>query len=147
MFGLVCDRAQSNQNFFDRKCGKNQFWFDHPLLSSKKVFCLFDYVHLLKNVRNSLINRGQNQFYDWDSQTEKKMAKWSDLADVYEKEKGSVLKRCPLKESVINPSSFERQRLDLVKAIIHEQTIAALLEDGFMATAEYLAIWKGTYFQ
>ena len=69
---ILCDNNRVNQSFFKK--------FDciTPWCIKDNTFLLFDYVHILKSIRNNwLTERTQElRFFDND---ESKVAKWSDL--------------------------------------------------------------------
>ena len=73
-------------------------------------------------------------------------ARWSDVVEVYEKEKKSALRRTRLTAVALNPSAFEKQKVSLVLKVFDDKTIAALIQDGYHDTACFISyivkLWK-----
>ena len=73
-------------------------------------------------------------------------ASWSDIIDLYEKEKLSSIRRTRLSPSALNPSSFERQKVSLTLQVFDDKTVAALVQDRKHDTAAFiyhiLRMWK-----
>ena len=73
---IICDGNRTNQSFFTK------FNRVSPWLTSENIFLLFDYVHLMKSVRNNWITEKVGELEFWVEQ-EKKVAKWDDLKRLY----------------------------------------------------------------
>ena len=81
LVAIICDGNRVNQSFFKK--------FDcvEPWRTRDNIFLLFDFVHLIKNIRNNWITEAmQELFYTVDDV--KRVAKWSDLKHLYELESG-----------------------------------------------------------
>ena len=58
--GVVTDNHSSNVNAFSKLAtmfnSDSELYIQHPLNSSKKIYLFFDTVHIMKNIRNNLLN-------------------------------------------------------------------------------------------
>ena len=145
---ILCDANRTNQAFFksfDTVPGK-------PWLTIDGRYLLFDFVHLLKNIRNNWLTEksGELIFYDGDTQ---KVAKWSHLCELFKAESGSLLKLSKLNETAVFPKPVERQNVSTCLKVFSEETVNALLnhsqtknEPGCEETAQFinkvLTWWK-----
>ena len=145
---VVCDANRTNQAFFKS--------FDtipkKPWLTVDGTFLLFDFVHLLKNIRNNWLTEktGELLFYVGDTQ---KVAKWSHLRELFKGESESLLKLSKLNETAVFPKPVERQNVSTCLKIFSDETVNALLNHSCMKdvpgredTAEFinmvLSWWK-----
>lgn len=135
--GIVCDDHSSNVSAYKKllalfASSPNDLFIT---LNGKKIYLFFDTVHLIKNVRNNLINRIRflfpefsfNEFYD-----EVKMiageVSWHLLHQVYEKDLNlqAHLRSAPkLSASVLHPGNC-KQSVPVALAIFDPTTIAAI---------------------
>jgi hypothetical protein len=67
---IICDGNRVNQNF--------ETYSDKPWRTKDNIFLLFDYVHLLKNIRNNWITEKSQELVYFDD-GKQKVAKWNDL--------------------------------------------------------------------
>ena len=111
----------------------------HPCDNSRVLFLTFDFVHILKSIRNNWLNLKSDaksfifsNFEDIRSDSSSFplrlcSASFQDIRTLYNSEKESLAKlatRLTLKSCY--PSSLECQNVKLVLKVIHESTIAAL---------------------
>ena len=82
---IVCDGNRVNQSLF------KQFETIKPWRTCDDLFLLSDYVHILKNIRNNWITEKTKELkYEIDGET--KVAKWSDLEQLYKLECNKTVK-------------------------------------------------------
>ena len=119
---IVCDGNRINQAFFKL----------YPTISSKPwitkdgLHLLFDYVHLLKNIRNLWLTEkmGELEFYD---KGVKRVAKWTYLKQLHQLESQSLVTLSDLNEVAVAPKPVERQRVSTCLRVFSEKTHGALL--------------------
>jgi hypothetical protein len=124
-----------NRNAFTAICqGKLEPHIAHPNAADKKLFFLFDTVHLLKCIRNNWVGQLNNShtFVCPGIVGHAKMfAKFDDIRDLYHSERNSVIKLAPsLTYKALYPNSIERQNVQLALKIFDEKTAVALIEYG-----------------
>ena len=131
---LISDNNRINGNTFAALAGdKLVSLIDHPLDSNRKLFFLFDGVHLMKCVRNNWINQkdgAQTLTYpDFDSENTTVMRKacFAAVKQLYDSEKACTVKLAPsLSQKALNPSSTERQSVHLMLRIFNDKVVSAL---------------------
>ena len=131
---LISDNNRINGNTFAALAGdKLVSHIDHPLDSNRKLFFLFDSVHLMKCVRNNWINQkdgAQTLTYpDFDSENTNVMRKacFAAVKQLYDSEKACTVKLAPsLSQKALNPSSTERQSVHLMLRIFNDKVVSAL---------------------
>jgi hypothetical protein len=116
---IICDGNRVNQSFFKK--------FDtiNPWRTRDNIFLLFDFVHLLKNIRNNWITETSKEI-EFCVDGETKIAKWSDLETLHEKEKGKLVKLSKLTEVSVFPQPIERQKVSTCLKVFCDETYAAL---------------------
>jgi hypothetical protein len=139
-FSVVCiisDNNRVNRNVFADMCGgKLKPYIEHPLSSGRRLFFLFDSVHLLKCIRNNWL--GQNDcentflFPIATSGSSVCQASFSHVRQLYNSEVDSVVKLAPgLTRKALYPSNLERQNVQLALKVFDEKVLVAL--DHFAA--------------
>ena len=112
----------------------------HPTCPWRKLYLLFDFVHIIKSIRNNWLN-----LKDYDlsftypdmqlfsslpisnSTTELNTAKFNDIRVLYKIEQHSTIKQAHrLSSKVCWPTSLERQNVNLALRIFNDSTCAAL---------------------
>ena len=127
---------------------KQTFKIAHPCRRGRTLHLLFDSVHLFKSIRNNWLTEKMQKlnFKPPSSDSAPVTADWKDLVNLNHKEIENHIKRTPLSHRALFPSSFDKQKVNLVNAIFHEKTVAALAEDGKSDTACFvyhvLRLWK-----
>ena len=138
---VMSDNHASNRTFHtllkEDYESSEAFCINHPVEANKILYLLFDPVHILKCIRNNWITLPSQmiQFCPPGENTTVS-ARWSDVVEVYEKEKKSALRRTRLTAVALNPSAFEKQKVSLVLKVFDDKTIAALIQDGYHAVAD-----------
>ena len=104
---IVCDGNRVNQSLF------KQFETIKPWRTCEDLFLLFDYVHILKNIRSNWITEKKTKKLKYEIDGETKVAKWSDLEQLYKLEckKKKTLKLSKLIEVAVYPNPVERQKV------------------------------------
>lgn len=92
---------------------------------------MFDFVHLLKNIRNCWLTEKTGELMFYDNGVEK-IAKWQHLVTLYRLESNSLIKLSDLTETAVAPKPIERQKVSTCLRVFSEKTIHALLShSGF----------------
>ena len=97
-----------------------------PWLSKNSdIFLLFDYVHVVKCLRNNwLTEKTKKLQYTFNGVTQ--VAKWSDLVELKEAESNFLLKLSKLNDVAVSSKPIERQSVSICLRIFCDETIAAL---------------------
>lgn len=130
VIGLITDGLRGNQLFMQMLNGYNDTvpWVvPHPLVSNSPLFIINDSVHILKNIRNNWVTE-KNKFLSLDGG--ETVGKWSDIENMYHKDKDSVLKLTPLTNAAVYPTPIQRQNVSLALKVFNNKTIAALEQFG-----------------
>ena len=119
--------------------GKLDAKVPHPCDINRNLFLTFDFVHILKSVRNNWLNQqSDGKLFSYpdlncisiDQCTYPLKichASFRDIRMLYNSERDSLAKRAPrLTAKSCYPSSLERQNVKLVLKVVHESTIAGL---------------------
>lgn len=94
----------------------------HPLDYRRVWFLLYDTVHLLKCIRNNWITEKTKRF----QLAGQSVASFSDVVQLYNDEKDSILKTSPLTNSSVKPSKLQLQNVQHVLNVFNEKVVAAL---------------------
>ena len=87
-------------------------------------FLLYDYVHLLKCIRNNWLTEKLGELkYTWNGK--EMVARWGDLVKLYELESNSLVQLSRLNYVAVHPKPVERQRVSTCLRVFSEETIAA----------------------
>lgn len=109
VLGVVSDGLSTNVTLFERLTGGTGVSFENPCIPGRRIFTMFDWVHLFKNIRNCFANNQILHYFDWDDPGVKKHAKWSDIESLYHLEKNQTIRLAPkLTHAAIYPSNFVR---------------------------------------
>ena len=123
---IIVDGNRVNQKFF-KKFAKIQGkpWLARLENINKSVYLFYDYVHVLKCVRNNWITETNGELmFEWNG--EKLIAKWNVLRHLYFMESSSLIKLSKLTEKSVFPKPIERQNVNLCLNVFSYETIAAL---------------------
>lgn len=122
---IICDGSQVNRSFFKL--------FDtipkKPWLTKEKnIFLLFDYVHLLKCIRNNWLTEKCGVIAYLDENNHQQMARWSDLKSLLQVEESNTLtvKQSMLDYTAVHPKPIERQSVKTCLKVFCDETITAL---------------------
>lgn len=103
----------------------------HPLDSSRKLFFMFDTVHMLKSIRNNWeTKRNVNKtlhFPDMTNHSVMLSAQYKHMELLYEKEKNSLVKYGhTLSSKVLYPSSIQKQNVKIALRLFNDNNAVAL---------------------
>ena len=111
----------------------------HPCDINRSLFLTFDFVHILKTIRNDWLNQSSDNKLSsspdficisidkCDYPLKTSHASFRDIGMLYNSERDSLAKLAPrLTMKSCYPSILERQNVKLVLKVVHESTIAAL---------------------
>jgi len=129
---LISDNNRINRNVFTSLCGGVLYPFTvHPLDSSRKLFFMFDSVHLLKSIRNNWINQIDQTFCFPAASGSLVKASFAHLKQLYDSEKSAIVKLAPsLSFTSLHPNNTQRQNVKLALQVFDEKNVAALTEFG-----------------
>ena len=135
MRAIVTDNHSANVafNLLLKKFPSEELYFKHPN-NSTNTYLFFDNVHLLKNVRNNLLNCHKFVFPSFSFQikdrvvasSENRYVSWIDLQTVYKEDAklmANLWKAPKLSFEALHPER-NKQNVNLAAAIFHETTIA-----------------------
>ncbi len=136
--GVVADDHSTNVNAFDRirtqfKSTSSEFVMN-PYTINLKTYLFYDNVHLIKNIRNNLLNGKKFVFpaFKFENGNIKVdcpagYVTWGDLHKIYDKDselKANLRKAPKLTYSSLHPGN-KKQSVPLALSIFHESTVAA----------------------
>ena len=104
---IICDGNRNNQALFKRLATDPQ----KPWETENGVFLLYDFVHILKNIRNNWLTEATGELTFEDDDGLKKTAKWQHLLELYKLEAESLVKLSDLDEVAVSPKPIERQKV------------------------------------
>ncbi|XP_065651124.1 uncharacterized protein LOC136079317 [Hydra vulgaris] len=152
---IVCDNHSANVSCFKKiLCASNQqaegLFFIYNL---KKIYLCFDVAHLIKNIRNNLLNCKRFLFPDFNFNGFKDPLivcggeiKWSTFHNIYEKDltlDAGLLKAPKITMKVLHPGNF-KQNVSLALAIFDETTSAAIHSyfPDLKSSADFLTLFN-----
>ena len=149
---ISTDNYPLNVNLFKlfSSNGKLETNVPHPFDSSRILFLTFDFVHLLKSIRNNWLNqKDYDKTFHFPNLVNFKAdytdyplkfgsASFQDVSQLYNSERASLAKLAPhLTMKACFPSSIERQNVKLVLKVVNELTISALTIQNGLRTPEF----------
>ena len=118
---IIADGHKTNQ-----KCFKNLGTIKNkPWLLNEETFLLYDFVHVMKCVRNNWITEKSGEL-EYEFEGKKQVAKWSDLKLLYDVECESLLKLSKLSYVSVYPKPIERQSVETCLKVFCDETVVAL---------------------
>ena len=127
MSSIITDGNRTNQKFFKLFDTVD----DKPWLTKDGIFLLFDYVHILKCIRNNWLTELSGEL-DFQDGGETYTAKWKDLTDLYTHEKDArkstsgVRSLSALNDVAVAPKPVERQKVSTCLRVFSDETLTAL---------------------
>nr|XP_047141281.1 uncharacterized protein LOC124816223 [Hydra vulgaris] len=119
---LACDGNRTNQAFLK----KFDSFPEKPWLTTNGTYLLFDFVHLIKNIRNNWLTEKKGELIFYENGVEK-TACWSHLIKLFEADSNCLMKLSDLNEVSVRPSHIERQSVSTCLKVFSEKTYSALL--------------------
>ena len=138
---VVTDNHSANVNAFSLLVimfnSESNLYIEHPQYHGKKTYLFYDTVHLLKNIRNNLLNGKKFVFPEFMHNNNLYInihcpagyIRWGNLYNIYDNDKelkGNLRKAPKLSYQALHLGS-NKQNVPLALAIIHESTIAAAM--------------------
>ena len=126
VIAIIADGHRTNQKCFASLSASSGNGHGVPWLNTQSnIYLLFDYVHVVKCIRNKwLTEKTQQLEYAFNGNTQ--IAKWSDLKNLQQAESDSLVKLSKLTEVAISPKPIERQSVQTCLRVFCDDTIAAL---------------------
>ena len=119
---LVGDNAKVNVKLFKllkRRTDEEEIVVTHPVDQSRKLFLSFDYTHILKNIRNQMIDRPLK----WNGNH----INFSLITLLFQKTIDGGLALCRfLTRRHVDPKNFERMKVNYARDIFRPEVDAAL---------------------
>ena len=137
---VVTDNHSTNVRAFAKLREKYNATSDHSIIHpknhDKNIYLFYDNVHLLKNIRNNLLNNKKFVFPAFDFcigshhvSSADGYISWKDLHNLHEKDMSldANLRKAPrINHKVLHPGN-NKQDVNLALSIFHETTIAAFI--------------------
>ena len=147
----TADNHKSNMRFYTTHLcnGTLKSSIEHPFLTGKRIFLLFDATHILKCIYSNF--RAKQSFVcpPFDGTGTTKYPCFANIEELHNLELGAPVKYAhKLSDKVLNPLALEKTNVSLATSIFDESTINALSyysKTGmpcFDDTAEFLQIIK-----
>ena len=95
-----------------------------PWQTKDNVFLLYDFVHLMKNIRKNWITEPMKELKFFLDE-EEEVAKWTDIENQYKLESQHLLKMSKLSEVAVYPSPIERLKVSLCLKVFCDETVCA----------------------
>ena len=131
---IVCDGNRTNQAYFRKYVTLP----DQPWLTEDGTYLLYDFVHLLKNIRNLWLTEKTGELtYVFEGVV--LTAKWQVIRDIHELESYSLVKMSCLTDAAVNPKPIERQRVETCLKVFCNKTAQALLHHPKMKQTQKVA--------
>ena len=92
----------------------------------QNILLLFDYVHLIKCVRNNWLSEKCGEILYEDEAGQQQTAKWSHLKHLLTAEKQSMMKLSKLNYVSVYPKPVERQNVKFCLNVFCDETVVAL---------------------
>ena len=108
-----------NQAFFKR------FSRISPWRTEDNVFLLFDFVHIVKSIRNSWITEKTGEL-EYNYRSEDYVTNWDQIKKLQKLEDGNLVKMSKLTYVAANPKPIERQKVDSCLKVFCDKTVDAL---------------------
>ena len=136
--GIAVDNHSSNVNAFtslkDLFNSESKLFFEHSANHAKRTYMFFDIVHLIKNIRNNLLNEKKFVFPEFSYNQgniqlhcPQGYIGWADLYKIYGKDKElkeKLRKALKLSYQALHPGN-NKQNVRFALVLFHDTTIAA----------------------
>jgi hypothetical protein len=132
---IICDNCPLNQRLYKELDGPGLVKLPDD---GMKVYLVYDYVHIFKNLRNNWITEPQQELSFKMDGTEYK-ACWKDIRRLHEIDSKTPLRMMKLAHTSVFPKVLQRQSVPLVCKVFDDKTIAA-----FQAVKDKLDFQPGT---
>ena len=92
-----------------------------PWLTKGGMYLLYDFVHLLKNIRNNWLTEKMRELAFYDTGM-KRITRWSHLVELYKLEADGLVKMSKLTEVSVYPKPIERKSVAIWLTVFCEET-------------------------
>lgn len=150
---LICDGNRTNQKLFKMFSTVES----KPWLTTDGMYLLFDFVHLIKSIRNNWLTERMGELnFEQDSQTF--TARWADIMKLFKLESedrlngSGVRGLSKLNEVSVQPKPIERQKVETCLRVFSDETLHALqvypgmdkqmIEGTTLFIKNVLSMWK-----
>ena len=116
---IICDNNRVNQAFYKK------FSCTYPWRTDNDIFLLFDFVHIVKSIRNNWITE-RNGEIEYEYRGDRYTAKWEHIKTLQKLEDKDIVKMSRLNFVAANPKPIERQKVETCLRVFCEETINAL---------------------
>lgn len=116
---IICDNNRINQSFF------KLFPLKSPWETTDNIFLLYDFVHVMKNIRNNWLTEKTGQIV-FEHDGAEMTAKWEHIIKLQKLEDGGLMKMSKLNYQSANPKPIERQKVQICLNVFCEETKEAL---------------------
>jgi hypothetical protein len=117
---IICDNNRVNQAFFKK------FDLASPWKTVDGIFLLFDFVHILKSIRNNWLTEKTGEI-EFEVKGETLVAKWEHIRRLQKLEDEQLVKMSKLSFVAANPKPVERQKVDTCLRVFCDETKEALI--------------------
>ena len=154
--GVVGDGHPINAKLFDDLTNErspddddNALWFEnpHPEKHDKRIYVMFDTVHIYKNTRNSWMGRNEltmlhyNQFAAGEEEVERVKANFLEVRREFEKNAGQITPDgYRIDYITVNPCGSDKQKVKHVDNLYHLSSIAAMTKAGLTGEAMFSTV-------
>ena len=147
VLAVIADENRVNQTFFQTfKTVRGKPW-----LCEDNMFLPYDYVHILKYIRNNwLTEKCRELEFEYNGKVQ--VARWKDISDLFLLESKSLVKLSKLNAIAVSPKPVEQQIVSTCLRVFSDETISALEthpntgQEKIQGTIQFLKIivsfWK-----
>ena len=127
VISVICDGNRTNQSFFK----KFPTVPERPWLTVDNTYLLFDFVHLIKSIRNNWLTEMTEELV-FEDDGQKFTARWKDILALFNAERSSSGERTGVRgssrltEVAVRPKPIERQKVATCLRVFCDETCAAL---------------------
>jgi hypothetical protein len=116
IISIVCDNCPINQSLYSDLGGPGPVNLPCHV---NKVFLVYDYVHIFKNLRNNWITEPKQELH-FTEDGHKYVALWRDVKALYEDDRMTAVRLTKLTHTSVHPKILQRQSVPLVCQVFNE---------------------------
>ena len=117
---IICDNNRVNQAFF------KMFPLISPWKTNDNMFLLYDFIHILKNIRNNWLTEKTGEII-YNHNGDQLTAKWQQIQLLQKCEDQELIKMSKVTFQAANPKPIERQRVETCLRVFCNETKEALI--------------------
>lgn len=132
VIAMICDQGSSNRSATEALVVESRGWFisngqeprRHIIIDEQPVIPLYDVPHLIKGIRNNLLQKD----LVWCSQGETLVAKWSDIIKAYYIDMGAGDFRCipRVSEAHVIQGKMRKMKVSCATQVLSHSMAAAI---------------------